>query len=261
VNVVDVRFPKLVSSRSQDLFTVVHLPSIEDLSFPFVVMCHGLGGSKVGRFRYPVHLSELLAEQGIATIRFDFRGSGDSEGYFSDTTLERCTEDLEAVINWAGEQSAFDTSRIGLFGRSFGGVIALLYAAKNGRTVSAVGVQSPPFSFDLYSDKLPSHMWFERETLFFHGEPLSQAFIDQMDSLNMSEVMKRLHQTPLLHIGGGKDAVVPAEHTKAYENARAGAQAPTQFVTLPNADHALSNISDRQTALKETCDLFISRLL
>ena len=170
-------------------------------------------------------------------------------------------EDLKSIMNWISKEPCFDTSRLGLFGRSFGGVIALLCAAENPKTISAIVVQSPPFAFDLYSSGTPSHIKIEKGAFFFQKEKMSQAFVDQVKGLEMRAVMKRLHNIPLLHIGGGKDEVVPSEHAKKYESARKGSKAPTLFKTFPNADHILSDIADRQTALKESSKWFITHLV
>jgi len=257
----DIRFPKLIASESQNIFCVAHLPSSSEGPFPVVIICHGLGGSKVGRFRHPVLLSESLARSGIASVRFDFRGNGDSEGSFVETTPERCVEDLRSIFAWVSKEPVFDTSCLGLFGRSFGGVVSLLYAARNPKIVSALCVQSPPFAIDLYSDKSPPHVKLEKRDFFFDQEKMCQAFVDQLSKMEMAEVMKSLHEVPFLHIGGGNDDVVPSEHTKLYEKARKGAQAPTQFKMLPAADHILSNISDRRTVLKESTHWFIRHLV
>jgi alpha-beta hydrolase superfamily lysophospholipase len=259
--VVDCRYPKLIKAQSYNLFSVIHLPSSGIGPFPVVIICHGLGGSKVGRFRYPIQLSEHLANNGIASVRFDFRGSGDSEGNFVETTPERCVEDLKSMMKWASEEALFDTSRLGLFGRSFGGIISLLCAAENPKAVSALAVQSPPFAFDLYCKRGPSHIKIEKGDFFFQQEKMSQPFVDQVNRLEMASIMEQLHNIPFLHIGAGRDDVVPTEHAKKYERVRKETEAPTRFTILPDADHILSNISDRQTALKESSNWFIRHLV
>ena len=96
-----------------------HLPSSGTAPFPVVVICHGLGGNKIGQFQYNVLFSEMLAEYGIASVRFDFRGSGDSEGEFAETTLEKCVVDTCSVLECVQTQALFDHSRQGIYGCSF----------------------------------------------------------------------------------------------------------------------------------------------
>lgn len=74
------------------LFGVIHRP-LQGKRSPAVLVCHGFGGSKTGRFRIYVELASLLAKAGIVTLRLDFRGCGDSEGNFSDTTVNSEVED------------------------------------------------------------------------------------------------------------------------------------------------------------------------
>ena len=65
--------------QGKAIFAMLHRP-LQEGPRPAVLMCHGLGGTKVGRHRIYVALSEALARLGIAVMRFDFSGCGDSEG-------------------------------------------------------------------------------------------------------------------------------------------------------------------------------------
>ncbi|PSQ28343.1 alpha/beta hydrolase [Halobacteriales archaeon QS_9_68_17] len=77
-----------------------------------------------------VAVSDALAERGTDCLRFDY-GDWD-EGYG-----ER--EDARNAVRWAAER--YD--RVGLFGYSFGGAIALLAGATVDRGVAAVSVLAP----------------------------------------------------------------------------------------------------------------------
>jgi len=262
----DFRFPLTINSESSRLFAVCHLPARQKGPVPVVVMCHGLGSNKVGRGRFYVLLSESLASQGIASVRFDFRGNGDSEGDFASITSGRCLIDLQAVITWVDEQKEFDHARCGLFGRSFGGLIATLGAAQ-WKCCKAIAVQSPPFNADSFSagisKGLMPHLKLseEKKTLFFEGEPLTPEFVEQLQAIDMGSILQSINHLPFLHISSGKDAIVDASHSALYQACRKKAQAPSRFVVLENADHGCSSYSDRQTALKEASDWFFNHLV
>ncbi len=76
-------------------------------------------------------LADYLTRQGIAVLRFDKRGVGESEGEYFIATTQHFTDDVEAAINYLKTRKEIDPSKIGLIGHSEGGVIAPMVATKN----------------------------------------------------------------------------------------------------------------------------------
>src|SRR4051794_9238908 len=76
--------------------------------YPAVVMCHGFTGSRVEPHRIFVKTARQLAHHGIVTVRFDFWGSGESDGDFVDVTPETEIEDALAIIDWLRAQAGID---------------------------------------------------------------------------------------------------------------------------------------------------------
>src|SRR5260221_3407228 len=77
-------------SGNQKIFCMLHLPQRTDQEkFPALLFCSGFGGNKSGKYRLFVRMAEQLAKAGVAVLRFDYRGSGDSEGAFEATTVGR----------------------------------------------------------------------------------------------------------------------------------------------------------------------------
>ncbi|NMH87750.1 alpha/beta hydrolase family protein [Flavivirga algicola] len=75
-------------------------------------------------------LSDYLTNNGIAVLRYDDRGTAESEGVFNDATTFDFATDVEAAITYLKTRNDIDTSKIGLIGHSEGGLIAPMVASK-----------------------------------------------------------------------------------------------------------------------------------
>jgi alpha/beta superfamily hydrolase len=123
---------------------------------PVVLLFHGFTGS---RDELPVEgtdegvfsrTARLLAEQGIASLRIDFRGSGESPGAFADTTFEGQVADGLAALAWAEANPAVDGQRLAVLGWSQGGLVATAVAGRSDRPDALVlwaAVADPKESF------------------------------------------------------------------------------------------------------------------
>lgn len=97
---------------------------------PAVLLCHGFTGHKSEDGRLFVRLARALAGDGIASFRFDFRGSGDSDGDFADLTLERELEDARAALDRLAGAPGIDAARLAVLGLSLGSTVACLLAGE-----------------------------------------------------------------------------------------------------------------------------------
>ncbi len=99
---------------------------------PAVVLINGSGDqdrdSTIGQFRLFADLADQLAQAGIASLRWDDRGVGASDGYGPLTTLEDRAGDVEAAVELLRTRPDIDADRIGLIGHSEGGLIAPIVA-------------------------------------------------------------------------------------------------------------------------------------
>lgn len=106
--------------------TIVTPANSEDGSFPLVVMAHGHGGSRQEGGGYQL-VAEAMAKRGIASIRMDFPGCGDSTESFAENNLTNMLLDLQAARSFAETEIQADADRVGLLGYSMGGrLVALL---------------------------------------------------------------------------------------------------------------------------------------
>ncbi|GAB5507545.1 MAG: alpha/beta fold hydrolase [Rhizobiaceae bacterium] len=116
---------------------------------PVILLLHGFTGT---RDELPVNETDegvfsrtarLLAEAGYASLRIDFRGSGDSDGKWEDTTFSGQIADAVAAIDWLKAHSDVDGSKLGIIGWSQGGLVASHAAAARAEDVDAVVLWAP----------------------------------------------------------------------------------------------------------------------
>ena len=117
-----------------------HLPERE-ATFPAVVVCHphSLYGGNMNN-NVVVSICEALSQQGIAALRFNFRGVGSSGGQFGGGVNER--DDVRAALGFLSGEADVDQERIGLAGYSFGGGVALPVALEE-ESVACLALVSP----------------------------------------------------------------------------------------------------------------------
>lgn len=116
-----------------------------DGKFPVVVGCHGFTANKNGSKL--TELSKRLPEEGIALLRFDFSGLGESEGDFAETTIGKNAQELHSAIEFVKTLEFVDKDRIGVFGSSMGGMVTLVEASSN-PDIKAISLAAPACKFD-----------------------------------------------------------------------------------------------------------------
>jgi alpha/beta superfamily hydrolase len=123
---------------------IITLPANLSVPFPGVVLCHAhpLFGESMAS---PVMqtLCSALDGEGMATLRFNFRGVGGSGGSFDKGEGEQ--EDLKAALETLKRWPGVNGKRIGVAGVSFGAVVALDVLAK-AKWVQAIAAVAPTLS-------------------------------------------------------------------------------------------------------------------
>jgi len=138
------------------LEVAVDPPDGEVQALPLVaIVCHPLpteGGSMHNKV--VTMAARALRESGATTVRFNFRGTGGSEGAFDDGEGE--LDDLRAVAAWVRAQRPGDT--LWLAGFSFGAYVSLRAAAEL-RPALLVSIAPPAGRWDFDTITLPTMPW------------------------------------------------------------------------------------------------------
>lgn len=245
----------VLENEGQKIFGVFHKP-VGLGKFPAVLMCHGFAGQKAGKGRLYVMLSESFAKAGIATLRIDFRGCGDSEGDFKDMTLQSEVSDTLAGIHFLQSHSQVDAERVGLFGRSLGGLVAVLAAGKS--SIRCLALWAPIYD---------GEQWLERwkgakqdAAMVVEGQKAGLEFLRQLFALDMKKELEGIRHIPLLHVHGLKDQVVSLSHADHYHQERRSSGAESVYLRLKESDHEFSHAGEREELIQATLAWFKTHL-
>lgn len=142
-------------SNGEKLSGIVHEPAGTGRSIG-IILLNGWGGYHIGPHRIYVKTSRALVAQGFHVLRFDFRGTGDSEGSLANVT----EADVNAFVN--NSRAAIDFMRQRyqlkhwyLLGLCTGGEIAAIYASSS-NVVHGLILWSTASHFNAFRAEQPS---------------------------------------------------------------------------------------------------------
>ncbi|TGR64738.1 alpha/beta fold hydrolase [bacterium M00.F.Ca.ET.194.01.1.1] len=116
---------------------------------PVVLMLHGFTGTRdewksehvpEGLFG---RAAPVFAQSGIATLRIDFRGSGDSDGKFEDMTVESEIQDALAALDYLSSSSEVSSRNISVMGMSLGGAVSTAVAGRSTARIKSLVLWNP----------------------------------------------------------------------------------------------------------------------
>ncbi|UXI68433.1 S9 family peptidase [Tahibacter amnicola] len=149
-------FGTLTAKDGQTLWYRLLKPSGFDPSRRYPVVSHFYGGptAQLATRGFPDVFDEYLAQHGYVVITLDNRGMARRGRAFSDAIYRQTgaaeVEDQRVAIEWLARQPWVDGKRIGVFGWSYGGYMALMMLAKASDVVAAGVSVAPVTDFSLY---------------------------------------------------------------------------------------------------------------
>lgn len=130
-----------IETEGPALEGLFHVPDAPT-PMPGMVICHphpSFGGDMYNNVVGALLRASLAL--GIAALRFNFRGTGESEGTHDNGAGEQ--DDVRAALAWLRTQPEVDAERVVLAGYSFGAMMALRAADRRDDLAAIVAVSSP----------------------------------------------------------------------------------------------------------------------
>lgn len=249
--------PVVFESAGQQVVGVFHRPA-GVMPFPGVVMLHGFTGSKHEIRRLFVQQARALARFGIASLRFDFRGCGDSAGEFHEMTVTGMQSDAHAAWRWLAGQEGVDAERLGILGMSLGGMIAALAMAAGLPARVAVlwaPVTNPRRLVVNRSSPDTQRQMMASGVADMNGWAVGRGFVQEMMLADPLAALSRV-PVPLHVLHGDQDPTVPHDDSLAAVTALHAAGRDIRLTTLSGADHGFSSLALIEQLLAETSASF-----
>jgi len=209
-----------IESGKLRLRGMLHIPDNINGKVPIVIILHGLCGDKMGPHFIFVKLSRLLEKVGIASIRFDFAGSGESDGDFIDMTVGSELKDTNNILNYVRTLDFVDNDNVGIVGLSMGGAVASMLAGNRKSEIKTMCLWAPAGNIDeIILDKhyiAGNYEKFRRlGYLDIEGLLLGTGFVDNVKDLRIYEKASAYDKKSLI-IHGKKDDVVLLSASQKY---------------------------------------------
>ncbi len=206
----------------------------------YAILAHCFTCGKNLRAKRNISLS--LTQNGLAVLRFDFAGIGESGGEFYDTNFSTNVSDLLDAADFLAQN--YEAPQL-LVGHSLGGAAVLMAAATipSVKAVATVGAPAEPEHVKHLFSAVEAMIHAEGEArVEIAGRPFTirKHFLEDIAQVKLSDVIANLDRA-LLILHSPQDTIVGIENAKQiYEAARH----PKSFMTLDGADHLLVNKAD-----------------
>ncbi len=233
---------QFISNEGHELSGILDSPDGQPDAFALFAHCFTCSKN----LKAVTNIAKSLNDAGIAVLRFDFTGLGESEGEFADTSFSSNIADLLAAVAYLEENYRAPSI---LIGHSLGGTAVLQAAAQIPSAVAVVTIGSP--SRPSHVNALLENDRNEIEqtgqaTVQLGGRPflIKKQFLDDLEQHGLPESIGELRKALLvMH--------APLDDTVEVENASElflHAKHPKSFVSLDSADHLLTREEDSRYA-------------
>lgn len=228
------------NQQGQQLAALLESPETKPIAHALFAHCFTCSKDIAAASR----VSRALATRGVAVVRFDFTGLGNSEGDFAITNFSSNVADLICAVDHMRDTLQAPTI---LIGHSLGGAAVLSAAGDipEVRAVVTVGAPAEPghvrhlFEGNIDEIEEKGHAVVNLSGRTF---TISRQFLDDIATQNLSERIRTMRKALLIFHAPGDDIVNIDSARRIFEAARH----PKSFVSLDNADHLLTRKQDSQ---------------
>ena len=243
-----------LNQQGQHLAALLESPNTKPIAYALFAHCFTCSKDIAVASR----VSRALAARGVAVVRFDFTGLGNSEGDFANTNFSSNVADLICAVDHM--RDALEAPAI-LIGHSLGGAAVLSAAGDvpEVRAVVTIGAPAEPGHVShLFEDNIEEIEEKGHAVVNLSGRTftISKQFLDDIATQDFSERIRTMQKALLIFHALADDIVHIDSARRIFEAARH----PKSFVSLDSADHLLTRKQDSQY-VAETIAAWASRYI
>ena len=237
--------PVTIASNGRQLVGMVHHP--EETPRAGVVLCHGFTGNKLENKRLFVEAAREFARSGLWALRFDFFGSGDSEGEFHESRVSINIQNLRDVLAWTDK---LGLAKLFVLGISMGAATAILTLSEGGvpEIAGLVLWSTVPDMRELFEAKagMPIEKFPQVEQYEYDGWLIDREFYLDAIRYDVQGSFSKL-ALPKLVVQGDQDDPVFVRGFEAFQRI---AQPPAKFEMIPGAGHTYQTVKHRRQVIE-----------
>ena len=180
-----------------------------------LVLFHGFTGHMNENGYLFKKLSDELLKINISTLRFDFMGSGMSDGEFQDMTFLTECLDAKAILDYA---LTIKKNKLYALGFSCGGAVLAYIINEYKDVLDSIILCSPAgdmAEIGKYYNDSKNTVWYDEQNIDMGGYLMCKDFITTLEKLDLYENISS-YTKPVLIIHGTLDQSVPIEYGRRY---------------------------------------------
>lgn len=249
-----------IQSRNLTLRGMLHIPDGITEKVPMVCIFHGFTGNKMEPHFIFVKLSRRLEAEGIASVRFDFGGSGESDGDFIDMTISKELEEAKDILDYAKSLDFVDKRKIGVLGLSMGGAVASMLAGDRKEDIQSLCLWAPAGNMGelVLRGRSEEDINGMRSSGYWDvgGLSVGTGFLNDVLTVDIFGKAAKYDKNVLL-LHGDNDAAVPISTSERYLEIY---ETRAVLHTIEGADHTFNTRAWEEEVLDYTLGFFEAEL-
>ncbi len=242
---------KAIEFENKHGFMLRGFLDLPDKADTIVVFLHGFTGNKTEHAMHFRNFSRVLSKNGIASMRMDYHGNGESDGDFYDFRFDWATEDGLLMIEEAKKIKGI--KHVCLLGFSLGGAIASVIARDD--LIDKLILWSPAGSMVEHAELwFNNHKKLENGNAYSGGFELSHKFVETIQKYDMFQGTANFTK-PVCICHGEKDLSVDISLSKRYNEEYKNCE----FHIIPGAGHGYDEANQRDELYKYSLDFVLKK--
>ena len=249
-----------IKTNKYEIPAILEIPEGKE-SAPCMILCHGTASHKNEVGDMFLKLAKELSKNGIASIRFDFAGCGDSRAAEQELTFFGEVEDTFVIYEYIRHLSQINSEKIGILGFSQGARVMAEVLKKltnlscvvswSGACHNGYGIYEKLFG--AYEEEAKKHGYASVSMGWRADLHLSKEWFEEIKASEPMKGFERYAGT-LLVMAGKEDAVVEYQHSEEiYKQSK---HKDSKLIVYDQADHTLCALDEtsniQNLVIKET---------